>query len=67
MKGIEEAMILLDANIILRYLKEDDVEMADKADVKCTFYCCGEYTPPSKEERFQLDQKKRFEFPNDWK
>ena len=32
MKGIEEAMILLDANIILRYLKEDDVEMADKAE-----------------------------------
>ncbi|MBR2208486.1 MAG: PIN domain-containing protein [Synergistaceae bacterium] len=32
MKGIEEAMVLLDANIILRYLKEDDVEMADKAE-----------------------------------
>ena len=31
MKGISEAMILLDANIILRYLVRDNAEMAEKA------------------------------------
>ena len=32
LKGILEAMILLDANIIVRYLTEDNIEMADKAE-----------------------------------
>ena len=32
MKGISEAMILLDANIIVRYLTADNVEMAEKAE-----------------------------------
>ena len=32
MKGILEAMILLDANIILRYLVDEDVEALNKAE-----------------------------------
>ena len=37
LKGISEAMILLDANIIVRYLTADNEEMAEKAEeyIKC--------------------------------